>query len=379
MRILHIGKFYFPYRGGMETVVKSMAEGLHEQGHDITVLCANERFKFEREIINGVKVLRTPTIGILFSQPLAIFLPFFLFKYAKKYDAIHFHSPNPLIEFFSNFISHPNKHSMHHSDIVRQKILGLIYNPFYKLFLSKMKSIFVPTTNHIKYSKSVLEYKDKCQIIPFFIDEKRFYKDEKVINAIENYRDQYGRFGLFVGRLVEYKGLRILLKAAKEVDHKLIIVGKGPLEDELKNLIKQYHLEDKVFLLGRIDSPIDFSAIYHACHYVVLPSITPNENFGMIQLEGMYCEKPIITTDLKSGVPAVGIKDETTLIVTPNNAGELASDMTRVVNDEVLSKRLGKNGKKLYISKYQKKTVIRKSLEIYGYIPSTSKTKKEAA
>lgn len=375
MKVLHIGKFYHPYKGGMETVIKSMCEGLYENGQDITVLCSNTNRSFERETINGVKVLRSPTFGVLFSQPLSIFIPLFLFKYAKKYDVIHIHSPNPLIEFFSIFLRHHNLFSMHHSDVVRQKILKLFYGPFYNLFLQKIKKVFVPTKNHIDFSESVKRFESKCELVPFFIDESRLPLNDSVNRKIEEFKQQHGRYGLFVGRLVGYKGIDVLINAAKEVDHKVLIVGSGPLKEKIQQEIIRHHLEQKVILLGRIDCNDEFSALYWASHYIVLPSISANENFGMIQLEGMYCEKPIITTNLRSGVPAVGVPGETSLIVEPGDSQELASEMTRLVNDEVLAKRLGKNGKKLYLTKYQKKTVMKQTLEIYGIEQVTEQKK----
>jgi glycosyltransferase involved in cell wall biosynthesis len=376
MKILQVGKFYHPYKGGMETVVKSLCEGLAEQGHDVTVLCSNTKFKFERETINGVKVLRSPSLGVLFSQPLCLLMPLFLLRYAKKYDTVQIHSPNPLIEFAMVFIRHLNLFSMHHSDVVRQKFLKTFYSPIYKMFLKKVKAIFVPTQNHIEYSDSVKAFENKCELVPFFIDESRLPLNEEVEQSIQDLKQKHGRFGLFVGRLVGYKGIDVLIRAAKDVDHKVIVIGQGPLKDSLEEEIKKHHLENKVILMGRIDSSTEFAAYYYACHYVVLPSVTPNENFGMIQLEGMFCEKPIITTNLKSGVPAVGIPGETTLLVEPGDSDGLASQMTQLINDEVLAKRLGKSGKKLYLKKYQKKTVVRKTLQAYGVEPNKpNKTK----
>lgn len=379
MKVLHIGKFYHPYKGGMETVVKSLCEGLVENDIDVTVLCSNTKNKFERETIKGVKVLRSPSLGILFSQPLSFFIPLFLLRYARKYDVIHIHSPNPLIEFFAMLLKHPKVFSMHHSDVVRQKFLKAFYAPIYKLFLGKINKIFVPTKNHIDFSESIKHFESKCELVPFFIDEDRLPLNQMVKAKVSELAHKYGRYGLFVGRLVGYKGISVLIKAAKEVDHKVIIIGTGPLQAELEAEIKSNHLQSKVLLLGRIDSLEEFSALYWGCHYVVLPSITANENFGMVQLEGMFCEKPILTTNLRSGVPAVGIPGETTLIVEPGDHHGLASEMTRLVADEVLAKRLGKNGKKHYLKKYQRKTVIRQTLEIYGHKFEDKKDFKQSA
>ena len=246
-RILHVGKFYHPYKGGMETVLKSTCEGLAEQGYDVTVICSNDKPKFEKEIINGVKILRSPTIGVLFSQPLSFFMPIFLIKHRKKYDVIHIHSPNPIIEFTMIFVKHLKIFSTHHSDIINQKFLNLFYNPIYKIFLNKVSKIFVPTTNHIRYSKSVKKYKEKCEIVPFFINENRFVINNSVTEKIKALQEEHGRFGLFVGRLVGYKGLKTLIEASKKIDHKVIIIGIGPLKEELKNQVIKNELEKRYY------------------------------------------------------------------------------------------------------------------------------------
>ncbi|MGB0452296.1 MAG: glycosyltransferase [Bacteriovoracaceae bacterium] len=369
MKVLHVGKFYHPFKGGIESVIKNSCEELVKEDIDVTVLCSNTKCRFETDIINGVKVFRSPTLFTLFSQPLSLLIPLFLLRWRHKYDVIHIHSPNPFVEFFSMLFlkKHKNVVLTHHSDIVRQKLLKVFYLPFYKKFLKTVESIFVPTTNHITYSNSLPKFENKCHIVPFFIPESSFELKPEYSQTISEIKNEYGPFGLFVGRLVGYKGVEILIEAAKEINHKIVIVGDGPLRIKLESLISENSLEGKVYILGRVESNEKFVSLYHASQYIILPSISPNENFGVVQLEAMYCQKPVLTTNLKSGVPAVGIPGETTLLSEPGNVKGLASNMNRIHSDELLYRRLVKNGKELYSKKYQKDQVIKRTLELYGH------------
>ena len=143
-------------------------------------------------------------------------------------------------------------------------------------------------------------------------------------------------------------GFSCKLHQRKLVNQKVLIVGDGPQRENLEKLIAEYKLENKVELLGKVTDPHTFVGLYHGCELLVLPSVTPNENFGVVQLEAMACSKPVVTTNLKSGVPAVGEKGKTCLIVEPRDADQLAKAMTMIFNNPELKKRLGECGRKRF-------------------------------
>ncbi|MBI2711882.1 MAG: glycosyltransferase [Bdellovibrio sp.] len=125
MKILQVGKFYAPSLGGIETVVRTLSEGLVEKGTDVTVLCFSTQVKqITEDHLSGVRVLRVPTPLTLFSQPLSRhFIPTLL-KEAEKHDVLHFHVPNPLAELGSLFLPEaPRYVATFHAEVQRQKLL----------------------------------------------------------------------------------------------------------------------------------------------------------------------------------------------------------------------------------------------------------------
>jgi glycosyltransferase involved in cell wall biosynthesis len=120
-----------------------------------------------------------------------------------------------------------------------------------------------------------------------------------------------------IGRMIEIKGQWCLIKAFKKVkdrikEAKLVILGKGSLEKNLKNLIKNLNLENDVYFLGWQENPFKFLA---KSKLFVLSSLG-GEGLPCIILEAMACKVPIMSTDCKSGpreilAPKTDFKHET--------------------------------------------------------------------
>lgn len=366
MKILHVGKYYYPYAGGMESVVKDICEGLVDKGHEVSVLCSHDHAHSEETIINGVKVYRLPRTGVVFGQNINPTMAIKLQEMASSFDLIHFHCPNPQAEFLA--LTLPKSIPIvatYHSDVVRQKSLLKVYAPIFKRFLNRVQKIYVPTLNHIDHSKFLPEYEDKCELIPFGIRDDFLKSNDTNLKEAQNYRREYGPYALFVGRLVGYKGVDVLIKAAKDFKQKVIIVGGGPEHERLQKEVDILGLGDQVKLLGKVMDPDKFVGLYLGCEFLVLPSITPNENFGVVQLEAMACSKPVITTNLKSGVPAVGVKNETTLIVEPGDVDQLSKAMQMIFNNAELKQNLGTAGRKRFEEVYTWKKMVNSHVDSY--------------
>ncbi len=363
MRVLQIGKYYPPYIGGAENHLLTLVNEL-KRDVDVKVLVANTRFKTSIEESDGIKVCRLACLGRLFSLPLTLSLPLWLKK--QKADILHFHLPNPL-SVFSYLLSRPKGKVIvsYHSDIVRQKIFGPIINPFLVRFLKKASCIIVTSENLLKNSSILNSFKDRCKVIPHGIDIGQFYPKEAFLKEAEEIKQKSGSpLILFVGRLVYYKGLEFLLDAMRHVDAKLLMVGNGPLEKRLKRLSARLGVSSKVIWAGEVAND-KIAPYYYACDVFVLPSSFGSEAFGIVQLEAFACGKPVVSTNLPTGVPFVNVNNKTGLIVAARNSHALVWALNSLLESQQLRKSFGENGRDRVESEFTKEKMGKRVLGVY--------------
>ena len=119
-----------------------------------------------------------------------------------------------------------------------------------------------------------------------------------------------------------------------------MIVGDGPLRGALETTVRGLGLGDRVQFTGEVRDD-ERLAWLHACDALVLPSTTRQEAFGMVQLEAMLCGRPVVSTDLPTGVPWVNVHGETGLVVRAGDAASLRGALDRLVADPDLRQALG--------------------------------------
>jgi len=366
MHILHLSKFYHPYRGGIEKVIKELSETAVRQGHEVTVICASEENRRVEEDVNGVHVIRLPQWTSIFSQPVTPSVFVEVGEWFHKVDVVHLHTPNPLFEAACLMHDIPCPLIVtYHCEVMKARALNNLYRPVSRAVLKKADRILVATQYHIDYSKWLKEFEFKCEVIPFGIEPKHNVRNLDITTRLNAIKARYGRYFLFVGRMVSYKGLPILLEAMKTVPQNLVLIGKGPLLEPMQELTRQYGLESRVHFLGAVEADADFAAYLHGADAVVLPSINEAEAFGLALLEAMSCKKPVITTDLKSGVRYVNVSGHTGLSVPPSDAPALALAMNQLRLDDELRRRLGDNAYQHFLDKFLVSQSFRRHFDVY--------------
>jgi len=358
-----VNKLYYPVIGGVENHIRDLARELSSQ-IDVRVLVANTSFQTAEEKIDGIEVYKAANLGTFKSTPIAPTFPCWLKK--LKSDIYHFHFPYPFGEF-SYLLAKPSGKLVvtYHSDIVRQKFLRFLYKPFLRAFLKRADKIIVGSPNMIEHSPFLTEVKEKCEVVHYGIDVRRFELTEKVSKKAKETRNRYGdRIMLFVGRLIYYKGVEYLVRAMKDVDGRLLLVGEGPLKDDLKKLAVDLGIADRVHFIGKIVDD-DLPAYYHACDVFTLPSIARSEAFGLVQLEAHTCGKPVVSTNLPTGVPYANLDGVTGIIVPPRSTEALSGAINKLLDDENLRNEYGANGKKRVSEEFTKELMAKRVLEIY--------------
>jgi glycosyltransferase involved in cell wall biosynthesis len=349
----------------METVLRDLAEGLVASGDDVTVLCAAAEGPAGVETNAGVSVVRSRSLGKLLSQPLTPFLPLTLHRLQTDFDVVHLHMPNPLAEAAA--VSLPARARLvvtYHSDVIRQKVFKPLYGPVRDAILTRSRRIIVPTENHIRFSEVLPRFGDKCDVVPFGISGRRYELSDEDRRIAAGLRQRYGRFILFVGRLVYYKGITDLIQAMRTVDGTLVIAGDGPLRGSVEEAIRTNGLESRVAMLGAVPQPV-LNAHLEACEVLVLPSALRAEGFGMALLEGMLFGKPLVTTRLRSGVRAVNVDGETGLQVEPNDPVALAAALNRLLSEDALRAAFGAAARKRVREVFSLDAMVRGYRDVY--------------
>lgn len=364
MKILQVGKLYYPWIGGVEKVVQEIAEGLNRKDDfEIEVLCCQPKGKRKVEEINKVKVYKGSSSRIFWGMPIS-FDFFKLFKkLSKNVDIIDFHQPFSLGDL-ALFLFRPKAKiiSHYHSDIVRQRVFTPLIGPFINHTLKKAQKIIVSNPNLIKSSPYLKKFQKKCEVIPFGVDLSKFEKFNE--REIENLKKKYNDFVLFVGRLNYYKGLRYLIEAMKSIRAKLVIVGEGPLKESLKKKIQELGIGDKVIFLPFITKESELVNFYKACSVFVLPSVFKSEAFGLVLLEAMACQKPVVTTELGTGTSFVNQDGVTGFVVPPKDSLALAKAIKKILENKKLARKFGQNARRRVESEFS----LEKMLERVGAV-----------
>ena len=340
IRVLHAGKYYPPYKGGIETLLFNVFKGLGTRTL-LTIAVSNIKAVTEEERAGDARIIRLARVLNIFSTPIC---PGFLRIFRRdEYDILHLHLPNPFaVIMYLLSGSRAKLVVSYHSEIIRQKFIRILVGPFTRKLLKKAEAVIVPTENHINNSEILSGFRDKCLIIPYGIDTKSFSlvsPEERIL--IEGLKKDHGeRIVLFTGRLVYYKGVEYLIRAMDKIDGKLLIAGTGPLERKLKSMAGK----EKVIFLGEVDDKY-LKALYYAASVFVLPAVSESEAFGLVQLEAMACGKPVISTDLPTGIKLVNRDGITGFTVPPRDQDALSDKISYLLDNTQAREKMGRAGR----------------------------------
>lgn len=362
LRILQVNKAYYPHVGGIESLIKQYSEELG-QLDDVEVkvlVCRSERGKTQHGTVNGVDVTRAGSMGTYFSCPISFSFIRMFRRMAKNADVVEIHLPFPLADLALMLSGFKGRVVLAwHSDIVKQKKLLTVLKPLITKTLRRADCIIVATKGHIDGSDWLTAYREKCRVIPYGITPEDYLAIERKPVLTELCTDKNSVKVFFTGRLVYYKGVDVLLKAFEKVKNcELFIAGTGELEPNLKKFVTAHSMEQKVHFLGFLPDETLRQA-YADCDIFVLSSVQKSEAFGIVQLEAMVYGKPVINTNLPSGVPYVSIHGETGLTVPPSDEMALAEAISKLASDKELREKLGKNAAERLQTYFNEKNVIK--------------------
>ena len=342
-RVLHVGKFYPPVAGGMERVVETLCRasaGLVESA----VLVMNDGRDTVEDTVDGVHVTRVGIAATAGSVAVAPALASHLRRASA--DLIVLHEPNPWA-LLSFAIARPSAPLViwYHSDVVRHPLqYRLFYAPVARPAYRRAVRFVVSSPALGEHAAPLAPYRDRVRVIPFGIDPEEWAPDPATRDRAAGLVRDFGPFVLFAGRHVPYKGVDVLLQALRDSTVKAVIAGDGPRRAAWESRAAELGLRDRVRFTGDVPDA-ELRALMHACEALVLPSVTRAEAFGYVQIEAMACGRPVISTDVPSGVSWVNQHGKTGLIVPAGEPGPLRAAMERIAGDAALRQRLGQAGR----------------------------------
>lgn len=380
MKILHIGKYFLPFSGGIEYFMGSLIEEQLIQGHSVSAIVHHHLEKEKTSIIDykGADIHLLKTFGTIPYVPLSLG---FYKKYNQvvkgfKPDVIHLHLPN-VSAFFGLFLPAAGKIPwvIHwHSDVLDNsspRFIKMLY-PFYRIFenslLRRAKRVIATSPAYARTSIPLSKFTEKVVVIPLGLQPLPHFNVPKPVDTVPNVLKL-----LCIGRLSYYKGYTHLLKAVSiavrgGVDLKLEIVGAGEFMDILVAQIEKRGLSGQVQLLGHVPDLVRDEKL-NQCDLLCLPSIERTEAFGLVLLEAMSVGKPCLVSDVRgSGMSWVVVNGETGFVYKAGDSNELALKLAEISRNPGKLPGMGKAGYRRFVEMFQIPVIVSRIEQLYRQI-----------
>lgn len=365
MRVLHLGKYYPPFAGGIENFVADLLPALQTRGVATAAVVHDEQ-PFRRspppDPADPLPIYRAPCHGRWLYAPISPTFPLWLNRAIREFhpDLLHLHLPNT-----SAFWALALPAARHlpwvihwHSDVVASTIdrrLALayrLYRPLEQRLLAASRTIIATSPPYLDASAALAPWRDRCRIIPLGLDPARIPEPDPAARqrAEALWGETVSSGGrafriLAVGRLTYYKGHETLIHAAAGLPgSRVLIVGTGERRTPLDRLIQSLALSGRVSLPG-FQPEADLNALLASCDVLCLPSLERTEAFGLVLLEAMRFGKPVLVSDIAgSGTGWVVRRAGHGALVPPDDPLALAAALRALQADPARRARLGLAG-----------------------------------
>jgi phosphatidylinositol alpha-mannosyltransferase len=357
LRIAVFAPYDLARPGGVATHIRAQARALRARGHEVSVFgpASAPLRDGERAIASAVSITFGGTESGLGLDPFAIRGVHALFR-REPFDIVHVHEPlTPTAPWFAVRTARSPVVATFH---VHREGGHRLYRWARPLLAPLMARI----SKRIAVSESAREtvashFPGAYEVVPNGVDIEALRQPRRPPSVIREGR----RHVVFVGRLEPRKGVEHLVDAvarlrARRADTQLIVVGDGPARPMLESAARDRGL-DTVFV-GRVDDDALPGYFQHAD--VVCSPALGGESFGIVLLEALACEKPIVATRIDGYAALVG-NSGCGRLVPPGDSAALAAALDQLLSDDVERRRCGARG--LEVARGYDWTVIARRLE----------------
>ena len=375
-RILMINYEFPPLGGGGGVACYQMAREL-ARNYQMDYLTTGFKELPKFEVIDGIHIHRVSVLGrkelstATFLSMLTFF-PSSLLTGIKlcrrnRYDVInaHFIVPSGLtgislskifgipivISVHGGDIYDPSKKCSPHRHFLLRKLIKWLLNNSDKV-TTQSSNTKINTINYYKFNKQIT-------IIPLGFTKPKFKEAKR--NELGLYDDDI--ILISVGRLIKRKGYEYAIQAVSKLPYqnmKYLIIGDGPEEKNLTNLVKKLKMERKVKFLGFVSEEKKFQYLSVSDIYV-LSSL--HEGFGICLLEAMYCSMPIVATD-NGGQTDFLVNGVNALLLPIKNSEILAEKIVQLIENNDLRNKMAENNRR-DIKKYYIKNIAKEYEKLF--------------
>ncbi|MFO1539833.1 MAG: glycosyltransferase family 4 protein [Chloroflexota bacterium] len=365
MKIGLVTPYIYPLPGGVNAHVQELYENLVVRGHDVRIISSTHgtQRSSEGDIIRlgyGVSVPLNGSIGTLtFSHRYPSLVKEMLAE--EQFDLIHLHEP--FVPFLSLEIL---RHSKSVNIATFHAYSG--WSPAYEFGRRAMRPYADRLHGRVAVSAAARHFISRYfpaeyKVIPNGVDLDAY----RGIAPFARWRDGTPNL-LFLGRFESRKGLLYLLRAFRQVrregiDARLLVVGGGPQEREVRRYIATRRLQG-VELLGRV-SEADKLRAFATADIFVSPA-TGQESFGIVLLEAMAAGRAIVCSDIH-GYKGVVRRNDQALLVPPRDADALAAALMTLLRDPERRARMGDSGLRRAVQ-FGWGTITAKVDDYYGFV-----------
>jgi phosphatidylinositol alpha-mannosyltransferase len=369
LKVLLVSEVFYPHTGGVSEHILYLYQNLRALGHDVKVLAPSFGRNEPYTSVNFLRLGRAfkfpknqsfsaVTVGLTIPWKMKDILDH------ERFDIIHIHGPiAPVLPYYA--LKYSNAKNFVTCHAAYEDSMGyLLWEPVLEQYFRKIHGLIA--VSEVARDSFSRYCPGDYRIIPNGVDTDRFQPDLEPMPQLKGYSPTV----LFVGRFEPRKGLKYLLQAFPDVvkefpTARLVVVGQGFLERLYRRSIKE-HIAQNVIFAGYVD-PQDLSRYYASCDVFCSPA-TGAESFGIVLLEAMATEKPIIASDIP-GYRKVMENGKQGWFFNVCDPKDLASKLISLLHEPDLRLRMGKHGRKTAFN-YDWRIIANKVADYYREVLS---------